>query len=121
MSDKINKNKSSTNTINTTNTIKEDAPASSSISSTSNTINSVGISDKCVGVYSQRLVRSYRVDGQNGRMDFIMDLLKLVRWMASGSMEEKENVMHIIPAVRRCVKECVSLFMCSVCECVCVC
>mmetsp|Transcript_23650 Transcript_23650/g.32466 ORF Transcript_23650/g.32466 Transcript_23650/m.32466 type:complete len:676 (+) Transcript_23650:95-2122(+) len=68
---------------------------------TSNTINSMSTDhSNRSGVYSQRVVRSYRVDALDGRIDFIVDLLKLLRWMSSG-VGELEDSLHIIPAVRR--------------------
>jgi len=103
-------NSSVINAINSTieNNDSTSADPNSLVTSPVTTINledTINTSNRCGG-YSQRLVRCYRVDGLNGRIDFIVDLLKLVRWMSSsgGGMEGKGDLqLHITPAVRRCV------------------
>jgi hypothetical protein len=58
--------------------------------------------DPATGEYSAQLYRAYDVSGVPGRVDFLIDLMKVCRWMAS--MTGCNSAFHLTPAVRRRTK-----------------
>jgi hypothetical protein len=58
--------------------------------------------DPGTGEYSAQLYRAYDVSGTPGRVDFLIDLMKVCRWMAS--ITGCNSPFHLTPDVRRRTK-----------------
>jgi hypothetical protein len=58
--------------------------------------------DPGTGGYSSQLHRAYDASGVPGRVDFLIDLMKVCRWMAS--IAGCNSAFHLKPAVRRRTK-----------------
>lgn len=50
-------------------------------------------------IYGQTLLRSYHVDTLSGRVEFIIDLFKILRWMVT--LKPSGELEHLIPGVKR--------------------
>lgn len=49
--------------------------------------------------FSQKILKSYRVDSPRGRQDFLVDLFKVLRWMVAVTRPSER--LHMVPGVRR--------------------